>query len=57
MPIDPVCGVQLDEEEAVTTNYEEQTYYFCCDDCRQEFMDAPEEYVGEDIEMYSQGEE
>jgi YHS domain-containing protein len=49
MPIDPVCGVQLDEDEAVTAKYHGQTYYFCCDDCKEEFAEAPEEWVGDEV--------
>lgn len=50
MPIDPVCGVQVDEEDAVTATYQGQTYYFCCEDCRDEFREAPDEYIGEAAE-------
>jgi YHS domain-containing protein len=57
MPIDPVCGVQVNEDEAVATTYEGQTYYFCCDDCRQEFREAPEEYVSEGVEVLTEEEE
>lgn len=47
MPFDPVCGVQVDEEDALTASYAGRTYYFCSEDCREEFLEAPEEYVGE----------
>jgi YHS domain-containing protein len=47
MPIDPVCAVHVDEDEAVTANYKGKTYYFCCDECKEEFLEAPEEYIGE----------
>ena len=56
MPIDPVCGVQVDEEDAVTFTYKGRTYYFCCDDCRDEFREAPEEYVGEGTETMEEEE-
>lgn len=47
MPIDPVCGVEVDEQDAITAVYEGRTYYFCNEDCRDEFMEAPEEYLAE----------
>jgi YHS domain-containing protein len=47
MLIDPVCGMQVDEDEAVTATYEGENYYFCCDECRDEFREAPEEYLGQ----------
>lgn len=57
MPIDPVCGMQIDTDEALTMNYEGQIYYFCSDECRQEFREAPEEYVGEGAELLTEEEE
>ena len=57
MPIDPVCGVQVDEDEAVTATYEGENYYFCCSDCRDEFREAPEEYLGQVGRMLTEEEE
>lgn len=51
MPIDPVCGMRVDEENALTVTYQGQTYYFCSEDCLEEFKEAPEEYVGEPAEL------
>lgn len=52
MAIDPVCGMEVDDrstkERAV---YEGTTYYFCSEDCREEFQAAPEDYIGGDEEM------
>lgn len=43
---DPVCGVEFEEQEArVTAEYEGQIYYFCCKDCRDEFLRQPEAYA------------
>ncbi|MEN6373067.1 MAG: YHS domain-containing protein [Armatimonadota bacterium] len=56
MPIDPVCGMQIDEEEALTASYQGQTYYFCSEECRDEFREAPEEYVGEPSEYLMEDE-
>lgn len=55
MPIDPICGVHVDEDEAVTANYKGKTYYFCCDECKEEFLEAPEEFISElPVESYEE---
>jgi len=28
-----------------TWNLDEQTYYFCSQDCKERFMESPEEYI------------
>ncbi len=44
---DPVCGMMIDENDAVTTSdYKGRLYYFCSDDCKVEFDENPEEYAG-----------
>ena len=46
MPIDPVCNMQVDEDDAeFTAEYEDNTYYFCSESCKKEFESDPEEYV------------
>jgi YHS domain-containing protein len=48
MAIDPVCGMEVDENGAKERSiFEGRTFYFCSQDCREEFDEAPEEYVGE----------
>jgi len=43
---DPVCGMQIDEADAVATaEYRGKTYHFCSDDCKEAFEEAPEDYV------------
>lgn len=43
---DPVCGMMLSPDEAEdTTEYEGETYYFCCSDCKKKFQSNPDEYV------------
>lgn len=44
--IDPVCGmtVQIDGAE-ITTEYNGQTYYFCCDGCKTAFEQDPAQYI------------
>ena len=46
MVIDPVCGMQLNEEDAVAvSDYEGKTYYFCSEICQDEFAEDPEQFV------------
>ncbi|HWQ36696.1 MAG TPA: YHS domain-containing protein [Blastocatellia bacterium] len=43
---DPVCGMQVDEENAAgESEYLEQRYYFCSEDCKHKFDQRPEDYV------------
>jgi YHS domain-containing protein len=47
MQIDPVCGMQVDERTApAKSQYQGTNYYFCCADCKQQFEQQPEQYVG-----------
>ena len=34
MPVDPVCGIELDEKLALVHQHKGKTYYFCCNGCR-----------------------
>lgn len=46
MVMDPVCGMQVDTENAQwTAEREGQTYYFCSKGCMLEFKDDPEKYL------------
>lgn len=45
--LDPVCGMQVDPENAAgQSNYDGQTYYFCSQSCKQKFDEEPSHYVG-----------
>ena len=35
---DPICGMTVDEAIALRTERDGQTYYFCCERCRQKFV-------------------
>jgi len=37
MAIDPVCGMSVEREKAVSLGSEGQDYYFCAQGCRDEF--------------------
>src|SRR5215207_3452882 len=42
---DPVCGMQLDPEEALEYEYAGRTYHFCSETCRQQFKATPEHFL------------
>lgn len=43
---DPVCGMSIEEADAVATvEHGGTTYYFCSDDCAEEFGNDPSSYT------------
>ena len=43
---DPVCGMMIEESDAVATSvYNDKTYYFCSNDCKEEFDANPGDYA------------
>jgi Cu+-exporting ATPase len=45
MAIDPVCGMEVDEELAVyKSEYMGEVYYFCSAGCKDDFDSDPETY-------------
>jgi YHS domain-containing protein len=48
MAQDPVCGMQVNEEQAAgKSEYQGQTYYFCSTRCQQQFDQNPDRYTGQ----------
>jgi Cu+-exporting ATPase len=48
MAIDPVCGMEVDPQQAAgTSEYQSTTYYFCSPGCKRQFDKDPEQYVGQ----------
>ena len=47
LPIDPVCGVEVDPATDLRTDYKGQTYYFCSPGCKKSFDKEPEKYTGQ----------
>jgi Cu+-exporting ATPase len=46
MAKDPVCGMTVDPKTTRwTAEHNGETYYFCCDGCRDTFTAAPEKYA------------
>lgn len=41
MATDPVCGMSIERENAVSAERDGQTYYFCSHGCRNEFFEDP----------------
>jgi len=52
MPIDPVCGMEVEEKEAAgSSTYKGVVYYFCSQHCKEEFDKDPEKYLKEKPEI------
>jgi YHS domain-containing protein len=46
MAIDPVCGMDVNENNApAKTDYDGKTYYFCSEQCKKDFEEDPEEFI------------
>ena len=46
MAKDPVCQMDVKEEEAAATHeYKGKTYYFCAEGCKERFAQDPERYL------------
>jgi len=46
MTTDPVCKMDIDEEETeFSSQYAGQRYYFCSEECKESFEGQPERYV------------
>jgi YHS domain-containing protein len=46
MDQDPICGKWVDETDVLRSEFDGRYYYFCSADCKDEFEDDPEQYVG-----------
>jgi len=46
MTKDPVCGMQINENNAAgTSKYHGKTYYFCSSSCKEQFDKDPAKYA------------
>ena len=52
MAIDPVCGMNVDEDSAQWhSEHQGETYYFCSPGCQKSFEAEPEKFLdGDDME-------
>ena len=58
MAIDPVCGMEVDEQSASGKSERDgKTYYFCSQECQEEFEDNPEVFLDDLAESEGGGEE
>ena len=47
MAMDPVCGMNVNPDEAIEYDeYNGKTYYFCSIECAEKFESDPERYAG-----------
>lgn len=52
--IDPVCGMQVETANAPAhTSYEDTSYYFCSDRCKDRFARAPQRFLDSDSQRSS----
>lgn len=53
--LDPVCGMEVDEVRAetlgLTSVFKGKTYYFCSEECKEEFDENPEQFIEELTEI------
>lgn len=42
---DPICGMNVDPQSAISYEYKGQTYYFCSDHCRTKFQAEPAKFA------------
>jgi Cu+-exporting ATPase len=48
MPKEPVCGMQVNEQQAAgKSEHQGETYYFCSASCKQRFDQDPQRYTGQ----------
>lgn len=52
MAVDPVCEMKVKKSEAAATyKYNDKTYYFCMEGCKEKFVKNPEKYIKPDKDM------
>ena len=44
MATDPVCGMSVEREKAISAEWGGQVYYFCARGCRDEFAADPSKF-------------
>jgi P-type Cu+ transporter len=49
MAIDPVCGMQVNEEEGLKLERDNKTYFFCSRHCLEKFRGAQDNPAGKDL--------
>src|SRR5579864_837626 len=58
MAIDPVCGMTVDDSKGeFQTQFAGKKYFFCSEECKQEFENSPDEFAKprrKQLESFSQ---
>ena len=50
--VDPVCGMTIEDKDAVATStHKGTTYYFCAKPCKEKFDKGPRAYLKEKVEV------
>ncbi len=49
MTPDPVCGMAVEREDAVTLTHDGVTYYFCSSGCSWQFAESPERFTNRSV--------
>lgn len=44
MPLDLVCGIEMDQNLAIEYDFENKKYFFCCEGCKRIFIKKPRKY-------------
>ncbi len=44
MKVDPVCGMEVYEKDAIVSTKGGKTQYFCSEECKEKFEEGPEQY-------------
>lgn len=48
MKTDPVCGMQINEQQAAgTSDYQGKSFHFCSSTCKQQFDQNPQRYTSQ----------
>lgn len=47
--LDPVCGMAVDSNQALSETLGDVRYYFCCAECRDRFLESPDTYTRRSI--------
>ena len=45
MAIDPVCGMSVEREKAISVEWDGKVYSFCAQGCRDEFVSDPQKFI------------
>lgn len=44
---DPVCKMKVDKKTQYFSEYKNEKYYFCSENCKKSFQEKPEKYVSQ----------